>query len=251
MKFAKNKTKASSGNEQPEKKPGKKRKSAKIAKEQAGPRLKKLGAVGLNQSLVVLVAGVVAVALAHFLAVVPAGEAHYETASAMEADTAQRRLNQSLTALQKQVQAVANQRSVALALAERSGLETLAGQLQAALPGSAQVFVFPYREVPRTGNGERLLGFAGLELARRAEKGQSLLPDAFPRDDQWYLQFAAAVRHPTSNAVVGSVVAVFEASHIRPLLTVSNPQLGGKLSLVQSVSGASRIVASTGSRQRS
>lgn len=117
MKFAKNKTKASSGNEQPEKKPGKKRKSAKIAKEQAGPRLKKLGAVGLNQSLVVLVAGVVAVALAHFLAVVPAGEAHYETASAMEADTAQRRLNQSLTALQKQVQAVANQRSVALALA--------------------------------------------------------------------------------------------------------------------------------------
>ncbi len=167
----------------------------------------------MNQSLVVLVAGVVAVVLAHFLVVVPSGEARYEAASAMEVDTAQRRLNQSLTALQEQVRAVANQRYAALALAERSDLANLAGQLQTALPGSAQVFVFPYREVPpRTGNGDTLLGFAGLELARRAENGQNLLPDAFPpRDNQWYLQFAAAVRHPTSNAVVGSVLAVFEA----------------------------------------
>lgn len=246
MKFAKKKTNASSGDEQPDKKPGKKQKPSKTSKEAAGSGLKKLGSVGLNQSLVVLVAGVVAVVLAHFLVVVPAGEARYEAASAMEVDTAQRRLNQSLTTLQEQVRAVANQRYAALALAERSDLANLAGQLQTALPGSAQVFVFPYREVPRTGNGDTLLGFAGLELARRAENGQNLLPDAFPRDNQWYLQFAAAVRHPTSNAVVGSVLAVFEASHIRPMLAVSNLQLGGQLSLVQSVSGASRTVASAG-----
>ena len=129
MKFAKKKTNASSGDEQPEKKPGKKQKPSKTSKEAAGSGLKKLGSVGLNQSLVVLVAGVVAVVLAHFLVVVPAGEARYEAASAMEVDSAQRRLNQSLTALQEQVRAVANQRYAALALAERSDLANLAEQL--------------------------------------------------------------------------------------------------------------------------
>ena len=64
MKFAKKKTNASSGDEQPDKKPGKKQKPSKTSKEAAGSGLKKLGSVGLNQSLVVLVAGVVAVVLA-------------------------------------------------------------------------------------------------------------------------------------------------------------------------------------------
>ncbi|MGC8120698.1 phosphomannomutase/phosphoglucomutase [Marinobacter sp. VGCF2001] len=244
MKFAKKKNQASSGDEQPEKKPGKKQKPSREA---SGAGLKKLGSVGLKQSLVVVLAGILAVLLAHFLVVVPAGEARYDKAIAMEADDAQRRLNQSLMVLQNQLKAVAGQRYVAEALMERSGLSDIAGQLQAALPGAAQVFVFPYREVPRTGNSDTLLGFAGLELARRAENNQPLLPDAFPRDNTWYLQFASAVRHPTSNAVIGSVLAVYQASHIQPLLKVGHSQLGGRLSLVQTVSGASRTVASSGS----
>ncbi len=112
---------------------------------------------------------------------------------------------------------------------------------------STNYAIFPHREIPRTGNGDSLLGFAGLELARRAENGQPLLPDAFPRDNQWYLQLAAAVRSPASSAVIGSVLAVFEADHVAPLLSVSNAQLGGRLSLVQTVSGSTRTVISSGS----
>ncbi|WP_277355972.1 phosphomannomutase/phosphoglucomutase [Marinobacter daepoensis] len=247
MKFAKKKTNASSGDEQPEKNPGKKQKQDKPSKDSAGPRLKRLSSVGLVQALVVLVAGVVAAVLSHFLVVEPAAGTRYAKDSAIVVDGARQRLNQSLTALQAQVQALANQRYVAQMLADKSSAGDLAEQLNSALPGASEVFVFPYREVPRTGNDDSLLGFAGLELARRAENGQTLVPDAYPRDNQWYLQFAAAIRHPVSNAVVGSVLVVFEASYIRPWLVVSNQDLGGQLSLVQTVSGASRTVVSTGS----
>ncbi|PSF05201.1 phosphomannomutase/phosphoglucomutase [Marinobacter fuscus] len=247
MKFAKKKTNAASGEELPEKKSGKKRKPAKADKEPGASGLKKLGSVAVNQALVVILATAAAVALAYFLALQPAAQASFREAVKVEADSAKTRLDQSLGALQAQVQAMASQRYIANALQQRAGVESLAEQLQAAIPGAARVFVFPYREIPRTGAEGSLLGFAGLELARRAESGQSLLPDAFPRDNQWYLQFAGAVRHPVSNAVVGSVLVVFDASHIRPLLSVNNPQLGGQLALVQTVAGTSRTVVSSGS----
>lgn len=247
MKFAKKKTNAASGEELPEKKSGKKRKPAKADKEPGASGLKKLGSVAVNQALAVILATAAAVALAYFLALQPAAQASFREAVKIEADSAKKRLDQSLGALQAQVQAMVSQRYVANALQQRAGVESLAEQLQAAIPGAARVFVFPYREIPRTGAEGSLLGFAGLELARRAENGQSLLPDAFPRDNQWYLQFAGAVRHPVSNAVVGSVLVVFDASHIRPLLSVNNPQLGGQLALVQTVAGTSRTVVSSGS----
>ena len=91
-----------------------------------------------------------------------------------------------------------------------------------------------------------MLGFAGAELARRADKGLPLQPDAFPRDGVWYIQFAAPVRNPVSNAVVGTVLAVFDADILQPMLTVSNGRLGGQLALVQTISGSSGTVASAG-----
>jgi phosphomannomutase/phosphoglucomutase len=243
MKLGKKKIKEPSVDDTPEKKPGKKNKRKT---ESSGSGLKRLNTVALNQSLVVVLAGVVAVALLHFLVIAAAGEHSYQQARVVEADGAQQRLNQYFSAQQEQVRALANQRYVNNQLAGQGDRNELERQLQAALPGAQAVFVFRYRDIPRTGSSDSLLGFAGLELARRAENGQSLWPDAFPRNDQWYLQFAAPVRHPVSNAVQGSVLVVYSADHIQPLLTVSNQQLGGQLSLVQSVSGAQRTVVSAG-----
>ncbi|OJS99064.1 phosphomannomutase/phosphoglucomutase [Marinobacter nauticus] len=243
MKLGKKKIKEPSVDDNPEKKPGKKNKRKT---ESSGSGLKRLNTVALNQSLVVVLAGVVAVALLHFLVIVPAGERSYQQARVVEADGAQQRLNQYFSAQQEQVRALANQRYVSNQLAEQGDRDELARQLQAALPGAQAVFVFRYRDIPRTGSSDSLLGFAGLELARRAENGQSLLPDAFPRNDQWYLQYAAPVRHPVSNAVQGSVLVVYGADQLQPLLTVGNRQLGGQLSLVQAASGSQRTVVSAG-----
>ncbi|PSF14613.1 phosphomannomutase/phosphoglucomutase [Marinobacter shengliensis] len=243
MKLGKKKIKEPSVDDNPEKKPGKKNKRKA---ESSGSGLKRLNTVALNQALVVVLAGVVAVALLHFLVIVPAGERSYQQARVVEADGAQQRLNQYFSAQQEQVRALANQRYVSNQLAEQGDRDELARQLQAALPGAQAVFVFRYRDIPRTGSSDSLLGFAGLELARRAENGQSLLPDAFPRNDQWYLQYAAPVRHPVSNAVQGSVLVVYGADQLQPLLTVGNRQLGGQLSLVQAASGSQRTVVSAG-----
>lgn len=119
-------------------------------------------------------------------------------------------------------------------------------QLARALPGIQAVYLFPFREVPRSAPDKPLLGFAGLELVRRAETGRPLLPDAFPRDDRWFLQIATAVRNPVSQAVMGSLLVVFDTQELQALLTVTDADLGGRLALIQTVAGTSRTVASQG-----
>ncbi|WP_303291689.1 phosphomannomutase/phosphoglucomutase [Marinobacter sp. SS5-14b] len=247
MKFGKNKAKDPTVEDKPEKKSVKKEKKPEGSHSSGSAGLKKLSSVAVKQAVVVVLAGVVTAVLLHFLVAVPATQSAYDRAITVEANSAQQRLNHYLSAMQKQLQAVANQKFLADALTSQPDLRALSEQLQSAVSGASAVFVFPHREIPRTGNGDSLLGFAGLELARRAENGQPLLPDAFPRDNQWYLQLAAAVRSPASSAVIGSVLAVFEADHVAPLLSVSNAQLGGRLSLVQTVSGSTRTVISSGS----
>ena len=243
MKFGKKKSKESAQDQTPEQSPVE---QSSKSQEPVAKRGRRLGSVALQQALAVLLAGVVAVLAVYFLSVMPAAEKRHEASRQVEADSAQQRLNQYFTAQQEQVQAIANQPHVLRGLAGDTGTEALASQLQTALPGASSVFVFPYGDIPRAGNNGSLLGFAGAELARRAEKGLPLQPDAFPRDGVWYIQFAAPVRNPVSNAVVGTVLAVFDADILQPMLTVSNGRLGGQLALVQTISGSSGTVASAG-----
>ena len=243
MKFGKKKSKESAQDQTPEQSPVE---QSSKSQEPVAKRGRRLGSVALQQALAVLLAGVVAVLAVYFLSVMPAAEKRHEASRQVEADSAQQRLNRYFTAQQEQVQAIANQPHVLRGLPGDTGTEALASQLQTALPGASSVFVFPYGDIPRAGNNGSLLGFAGAELARRAEKGLPLQPDAFPRDGVWYIQFAAPVRNPVSNAVVGTVLAVFDADILQPMLTVSNGRLGGQLALVQTISGSSGTVASAG-----
>ncbi|WP_323751523.1 phosphomannomutase/phosphoglucomutase [Marinobacter sp.] len=242
MKFGKNKASNSTAEDQPKAAP-----EGKVKRGRAGSGLKKLSSVAVTQALVVVLAGVISAALLHFLVSVPVATKDYDDAVKVEADSAQQRLNHYLKALQGQVRAVANQPFVADKLSSETDLRPLSRQLESAVNGTSAVFVFPRGGIPRTGNGESLLGFAGLELAQRAENGQPMLPDAFPRDDQWYLQFSAPVRSPVSNAVLGTVLVVFKADHLAPLLQVGNQTLGGRLALVQNVGGSAQSVISLGS----
>ncbi|MBJ6136651.1 phosphomannomutase/phosphoglucomutase [Marinobacter litoralis] len=220
---------------------------AKAKRSRAGNGLKKLSSVAATQALVVVLAGVISTALLHFLVSVPVAKEDFHQAVSVEASSAQQRLNHYLNALQEQVQALASQPFVIDKVANESDLRPLSRQLVSAVNGAEAVFVFPRRGIPRTGNGENLLGFAGLELAQRAENGQPMLPDAFPRDNQWYLQFAAPVRSSVSKAVIGTVLVVFKSDHLAPLLQVSNNTLGGRLALVQTAAGSKRPVISVGS----
>ncbi|WP_297790423.1 phosphomannomutase/phosphoglucomutase [uncultured Marinobacter sp.] len=217
------------------------------SQEAKGPRLKRLGAVAGVQAVAVLVAGVLSVALLYLLVLEPAESRRAERQAAQEVEAATTRINQRLAVLQSAVEGLAAQRHVREALVSREGIETVAEELGQTLPGVRAVHLFPYGDIPRSTSGSDTLGFAGLDLARRAESGKPLHPDAFPRDSQWYFQMAASIRKPGNRALAGSMLVVFDVSELRPLLAVINRELGGKMALVQSINGSSRVVASNGS----
>ncbi|MGM0768666.1 MAG: phosphomannomutase/phosphoglucomutase [Pseudomonadota bacterium] len=229
-------------------KPDKKRTGKQKAQASAnGQRLKHLGGVAGTQAGVVLVAGLLAAALIYFLIAGPAESRRADLQATVEADAAANRLNQHLGLLQSAVAGLAAQRHVREALDNPSDIDTVSAELITALPGIEAVYLFPYGDIPRSAGGGGILGFAGLDLARRAEGGRSLHPDAFPRDGQWYFQMAAPVRNPDSRAMAGSMLVVFDAAQLRPLLAVNNGELGGQTALVQTVGGSSRVVVSSGS----
>lgn len=228
----------------PDRKPAKKQ--SKDKKSANGPRHKRLSSVSVSQALVVVLAGVISAALLYFLFAAPSEARRYEMQAALEADTAAVRINQQLSLLQSAVEGIAAQDHVRAALRGEASTEETAADLVGTLPAIEAVYLFPYGEIPRSAS-EPTLGFAGLDLARRAETGQRLYPDAFPRDGQWYLQMAAPVRNPQSRAVVGSVLVVFSTAQLQPLMTGINQELGGQFSLIQSVNGSNRTIVSQGS----
>jgi phosphomannomutase/phosphoglucomutase len=212
----------------------------------ANPSHKRLSSVALKQSLVVFLAGLVSAALMYFLSVVPAESRRYQMQTALAADTAAAQVNQQLALLQSVVAGLGTQGYVREAFDGEGSLPAAMAALTSALPDVQAVYLFPYGDIPRTSR-EATLGFAGLDLARRAETGRPVYPDAFPRDDQWYLQMAAPIRRDTGNAVVGSVLAVFDIARLKPLLSGLNDELNGQFEIVQSVSGSERVIVSNGS----
>lgn len=222
------------------------KKQSKDKTSAAGPHHKRLSSVSISQALVVVVAGAISAALLYFLFAVPSEARRYEMQAALEADTAAVRINQQLSLLQSAVEGIAAQDHVRAALRGEASTDDAALDLVGTLPEVEAVYLFPYGEIPRSAS-EPTLGFAGLDLARRAETGQRLYPDAFPRDGQWYLQMAAPVRNPQSRAVTGSVLVVFSTAQLQPLMSGVNQELGGQFSLVQSVNGTNRTIVSQGS----
>ncbi|MEX2476275.1 phosphomannomutase/phosphoglucomutase [Marinobacter sp.] len=211
-----------------------------------GSRPKHLKTVASVQAITVLLSGLLAAALIYWLAVTPAEFRRAELQASVEVDAAALRINQQMTLLQSAVEGLAAQRHVRDALGSRPQTESVSAELADALPGVQAVHLFPYRDIPRSASGSETLGFAGLDLARRAEAGRSLQPDAFPRDGQWYFQLAAPIRNPDNRAMAGSMLVVFDAAELASLLTVVNGELGGELALVQTVNGAARTVVSRG-----
>ncbi|MBD3642074.1 MAG: phosphomannomutase/phosphoglucomutase [Marinobacter sp.] len=243
MKFGWKKTSEDASADQPAK-TGKARKGRGKA---SGPRLRRLTSIAFSQALIVVLAGIASVVLLHFMVVQPAGSERLMLQQSHEVDAAADRLNRYLELLQQSVDGLSTQAYVRQAVQNGESLAAAEEQLAGALPGIRAVYLFPSGAIPRSADDDALLGFAGLELARTAQAGGELYPDAFPRENSWFVQIATPVSNPETGAVAGSLLMVFEASRLQPLLTVVNPELGGQLALVQTVSGTARTVVSKGS----
>lgn len=243
MKLGKNKASDDSVAVEPEKPQAKKAKAkTKVA---AG---KQLTSVALVQALVVVAMALVIVAALQFLVLQPAQAEREQAYADLALEHARARIEQQVDTLQQFTSGLAEQARVLAVIddaAQRAALEEELGQL---LPGIQEVHLFAYGQIPRTTmNGNGGLGFASLDLARRVEAGRGAHPDAFPRDGQWLIQFAAPVKNPANQAIRGSLLVLMKASVLQPVLQALDPARGGEVALVQTVAGQSTRVLEQGS----
>jgi phosphomannomutase/phosphoglucomutase len=215
-------------------------------KKATAPKRKRLSGVAGIQATAVLASGVLAAFLVFWLVVQPAEQARYEQLAAAEANMAAERLNQYLVTLQTFVSGLASQPYVTEAMDTAEARATVQQRLTSAFPGIAAVYLFPYNEIPRTAGESPTLGFAGLDLARRAESGRTTHPDAFPRSGHWLFQMVAPVRASANSAMRGTMLVVLSADALENAMGVVSPDLGGQVSLIQSVSGSDKVVTSAG-----
>lgn len=80
------------------------------------------------------------------------------------------------------------------------------------------------------------LGYAELDLIRRAYRRQEVLPELAPDGEQWFLQVASAVP-PEAETVVGSLLATYSSAGISNIIASSDSALG-KLTLRQTYAGS-------------
>nr|WP_322853355.1 hypothetical protein [Marinobacter sp. X15-166B] len=223
----------------------KKQNDAPQQAESKTPALKQLTGVALLQSLVVVMAGAVAAALMLVIVVQPATETQAQQQIHQAAAQSRFRVEQQLTLLEDLLAGVAAQPAVVDGLQDPALRKELESGLTDLLPGMRQVALVPYGEVPRTADNAAGLGFASLELLRRAETGHQVHADAFPRDGQWFVQLAAPVRHPATEALVGSMLWVLDGNLLMRLLTHEDAG-AARLALVQTVAGNANTLASFG-----
>jgi phosphomannomutase/phosphoglucomutase len=211
------------------------------------PKRKRLSGVAGIQAGIVLASGILAAFLVFWLVLQPAEQGRYDQQAETEANMAVERLNQHLSTLQGFVSGLASQPHVIEAMESAERRAVVQQQLAAAFPGIEAVYLFPYDQIPRTAGESPTLGFAGLDLARRAESGRTTHPDAFPRNGTWLFQMVAPVRAPSNNAVRGTLLVVMSVEGLQEAMGVVNRQLGGQISLVQTISGPGKVVTSVGS----
>ncbi|MGM0569322.1 phosphomannomutase/phosphoglucomutase [Marinobacter sp.] len=247
MRFGKKKEEAGTADPSPgttsdNKKATKKAAGGKGAKEPERSKVRKLSSVALGQALAVVVTGLVVAVVMYMLVLQPAEQQGRLQAAERNAELAAGRLEQRIGFLQSLTQGLGTQTSVREALGETGGGRELAGELRSMLPGIERVFLFPYGAIPRRADEQAGLGFATLDLARRAETGRSVTPDALPADGGWRVQMATRVRNPSTEVAEGTLVIQFDANVLADVLS----GIEGQSTLLQTVGGQSRNVISRG-----
>ncbi len=205
-------------------------------------KVRKLSSVAIGQALAVVIAGLIVLAVMYLLVLQPAEQRGQQLAAEKGAEQAALRLEQRIRLLQSLTDGLGTQNAVRSSLAEIGGARKLATELQTLMPGVERVFLFPYGSIPRRADEQAGLGFATLDLARRAESGRAVTPDAFPGDGGWRFQMATRVRNPATEVVEGTLVVQFDARVLADVID----NTGGQATLVQTVAGQSRDVASRG-----
>ena len=213
---------------------GKKKKTA--AENDNGSRPFALVRIPLLQSALVLAGMALLTWMFTAMVMAPAEQSVLEENTRERVDGLKARFDQHLNYLHEMVTNFATQRTAYEAVRDGGG-EDVARVLQDILPSARAVFLFATGDVSQPGDRDYELGFASMDLARKAERGGETRMDAYRREGDWFVQIAAPVRAPESDRVHGSLLVIFEASVMDPVLGAASQALDGRIELRQRVNG--------------
>ncbi|MDX1587627.1 MAG: phosphomannomutase/phosphoglucomutase [Oleiphilaceae bacterium] len=202
----------------------------------------------LIQSLMVLLGALLVAGLSLLLVVAPAEKAAMEKAAEEQVERLQQRFDQHLGYVLDLVSGYAAQAPLPRTGSDPESVEA-ERTLQATLPSARAVFLFPPDAVEQPAGRSFQLGFASIDLARRAQQDNTRLMDAFRRDDQWLVQIAAPVageEAQEASGVPGSLLVVFGEELFAPVLRGGREILPGEVVISQQVEGSPQPIARTG-----
>ncbi|TVP54624.1 MAG: phosphomannomutase/phosphoglucomutase [Halomonadaceae bacterium] len=200
----------------------------------------------LLQSLLVLAGALLVSWLVLTLLVAPAEQASHEQAAEEHITLLQQRFNQHLGYIHTLVSAYGTQ-TIAFTDGADSDNDEAERILRQALPATRELFLFAGNQITQPLEREFQLGFASIDLARRARSGETHM-DAFRRDNQWLIQVATPVQGADESEPRGILLVVFAAEVLDPIMAASGLP-AGEVVLSQQVEGRPQAILRTGQGQ--
>lgn len=201
--------------------------------------------IGLVQALAAILGAALIGLLLDIMVLSPAQQAAESAALEARIESQKRQVEQRLTHFSELVRHFAREPSIIEIVDDEDARRQAADFLAAMLPTVREAHIFPAGNISQPDDLDIPLSFASLDLAQKSQSNNSLLMDAFRRDDQWLFQIAAPMTPVNDGEPRGSALVVLDPSALGAAL-VQPAGSGGRLSLVQRVGGQDIVVLAQG-----
>lgn len=149
--------------------------------------------------------------------------------------------------LKRRLNLFADSRSLrnALMAPDDEALEQAGQSFLRSMPPDTRVDIFRLNEASIDASGSTPLRFSELDLIRRAERREDILPEAFEVDQVWYISLVAHVMDDALAGVLGTVLVTVPMAEMQNSLQEKVTDYG-KVALFQSFDGRVRQIAQFG-----
>ena len=161
----------------------------------------------------------------------------------------QSNLDQILTSLVSQTATFANKNKLFKLIATEASTATNPDhiQLQNMLPNAVNVRLFKKGAAKVNTNIRPPFSFTSLDLVHRAEKGETVYPEATNVRGEWLISLAVAIRDPADKGIVGTMLVTLDINSIKQNLMVTQGEINLNQSFDQNADTEFLSIGSSGS----
>lgn len=168
----------------------------------------------LPGALAVVVSVAIAGAILWFMALDGQRHTQRQALAAIWADSQAGALRQVLAAAHDDLQQTARQAELRNALNEGPDAILRQEQRLSTVPGAVSMRLFPRGAAAQDNSAPAPIGYAALDLIRRAEAGERPTAEAYRVGERWLVYSASAIRESAEAPVVGTLLRVTELANL-------------------------------------